>query len=98
MFRGLHKRVSIRRYTLSLGIEEGRVTKTRAHRWEAGEDGIRTVRQKKTQTAYREGFKVYCFKTDRAIRVFGNNGCRFCVESDVPTRAEREEVVGTRAE
>ena len=35
----------------------------------------------------------YCFKTDRAIRVFGNQGCRFYVEGDVPmSRAEREEV------
>lgn len=43
----------------------------------------------------RNGF---CFKTDRAIRVFGNNGCRFYVESDVPMfRAEREEVEIIRA-
>jgi hypothetical protein len=35
----------------------------------------------------------YCFKTDRALRVFGNQGCRFYVEGDVPiSRAEREEV------
>ena len=40
----------------------------------------------------------YCFKTDRAIRVFGNQGCRFYVESDVPmSRAEREEVEILRA-
>ena len=40
----------------------------------------------------------YCFKTDRAIRVFGNQGCRFCVEADVPmSRAEREEVEIIRA-
>jgi len=40
----------------------------------------------------------YCFKTDRAIRVFGNSGCRFDVESDVPmSRAEREEVEVIRA-
>ena len=40
----------------------------------------------------------YCFKTDRAIRVFGNQGCRFYVESDVPmSRAEREEVEVIRA-
>jgi hypothetical protein len=26
----------------------------------------------------------YCFKTDRAIRVFGNAGCRYEAESDVP--------------
>ncbi len=40
----------------------------------------------------------YCFKTDRAIRVFGNQGCRFYVEGDVPmSRAEREEVEFIRA-
>jgi len=40
----------------------------------------------------------YCFKTDRAIRVFGNEGCRFYVESEVPmSRAEREEVEFIRA-
>ena len=40
----------------------------------------------------------YCFKTDRAIRVFGNQGCRFYVEADVPmSRAEREEVEILRA-
>ena len=40
----------------------------------------------------------YCFKTDRALRVFGNRGCRFYVEGDVPmSRAEREEVEIIRA-
>lgn len=40
----------------------------------------------------------YCFKTDRALRVFGNQGCRFDVEGDVPmSRAEREEVEIIRA-
>jgi hypothetical protein len=40
----------------------------------------------------------YCFKTDRAIRAFGNRGCRFYVEGDVPmSRAEREEVGILRA-
>ena len=40
----------------------------------------------------------YCFKTDRALRVFGNQGCRFYVEGDVPmSRAEREEVEIIRA-
>ena len=40
----------------------------------------------------------YCFKTDRAIRVFGNQGCRFYVEADVPmSRAERDEVEILRA-
>jgi len=35
----------------------------------------------------------YCFKTDRALRVFGNANCRFYVEADVPlSRAEREEI------
>ena|SRR5258706_11871097 len=29
----------------------------------------------------RNGF---CFRTDRAIRVFGNENCRFDVEADVP--------------
>jgi hypothetical protein len=40
----------------------------------------------------------YCFKTDRAMRVFGNQGCRFYVEADVPmSRTEREEVEILRA-
>ncbi len=35
----------------------------------------------------------YCFKTDRAIRVFGNGNCRFEVESDVPmSQGERREL------
>lgn|SRR5690606_25165811 len=35
----------------------------------------------------------YCFKTARAIRVFGNPGCRFDYEGDVPlSRADREEI------
>lgn len=35
----------------------------------------------------------YCFKTDRAIRAFGNEGCRFYVEGDVPlSRGERGQV------
>jgi YARHG domain len=39
---------------------------------------------------YRNG---YCFKTDRAIGVFGNGNCRFYVEGDVPmSQAERHEV------
>ena len=38
-------------------------------------------RRRPDRLAYREGFKVYCFKTDRAIRVFGNNGYRFYVET-----------------
>jgi hypothetical protein len=40
----------------------------------------------------------YCFKTERAIRVFGNAGCRFEVEADVPmSRTEREEVETIRS-
>ncbi len=35
----------------------------------------------------------YCFKTDRALRVFGNENCRFYVEADVPmSQSERREV------
>jgi hypothetical protein len=35
----------------------------------------------------------YCFKTDRALRVFGNENCRYWAEGDVPmSRAERQEV------
>lgn len=35
----------------------------------------------------------YCFKTDRAMRVFGNENCRFYQERDIPmSQAEREEV------
>ncbi|MBI4723849.1 MAG: YARHG domain-containing protein [Rhodomicrobium sp.] len=35
----------------------------------------------------------YCFKTDRGIRVFGNAGCRFYSEGDVPmSGAERRRV------
>jgi hypothetical protein len=35
----------------------------------------------------------YCFKTDRALRVFGNENCRFYEERDIPmSRGEREEV------
>jgi hypothetical protein len=35
----------------------------------------------------------YCFKTGRAIRVFGNANCQFYVEADVPmSRSERQEV------
>lgn len=35
----------------------------------------------------------YCFKTDRALRVFGNENCRFGVEADVPmSQSERRQV------
>lgn len=40
----------------------------------------------------------YCFKTERARRVFGNEGCRFDSEADVPmSRAEREDIEAIRA-
>jgi YARHG domain len=40
----------------------------------------------------------YCFKTERAIRVFGNSNCRFEVEGDVPmSRGERRDVDEIRA-
>lgn len=33
----------------------------------------------------------YCFKTERAIRYFGNRGCRYEYESDIPmSRRDRE--------
>jgi hypothetical protein len=35
----------------------------------------------------------YCFKTERAVRVFGNESCRFWVEADVPmSRDERQQI------
>jgi hypothetical protein len=35
----------------------------------------------------------YCFKTERAIGVFGNDGCRFYLDRAVPmSPVEREEV------
>lgn len=35
----------------------------------------------------------YCFKTDRALRVFGNENCRYYVEADVPmSQGERRQV------
>ncbi len=39
----------------------------------------------------------YCFKTDRAIKVFGNADCVFEQESDLPLpRASRREIVEIR--
>jgi YARHG domain len=36
----------------------------------------------------------YCFKTARAIQYFGNPGCRYNDEDDVPlSRRERERIV-----
>lgn len=35
----------------------------------------------------------YCFKTERAIRYFGNRGCRYRNEGDVPlSRAARNRI------
>ncbi len=46
--------------------------------------------QRRNEIFARNG---YCFKTDRAIRAFGNANCRFEVEADVPmSRGERHDV------
>jgi len=43
--------------------------------------------------------KGYCFKTDRAIRYFGNRGCRYEYQDDVPlSRRERARVADIQAE
>jgi hypothetical protein len=43
--------------------------------------------------------KGYCFKTERAIRYFGNRGCRYEVQDDVPlSRRERARVADIQAE
>ena len=43
--------------------------------------------------------KGYCFKTERAIRYFGNRGCRYEVQEDVPlSRRERARVADIQAE
>jgi YARHG domain len=35
----------------------------------------------------------YCFKTERAIRYFGNRGCRYDYESDIPiSRRDRAHI------
>ena len=35
----------------------------------------------------------YCFKTDRAIRYFGNQGCRYNNEGSIPfSRAQRNRI------
>ncbi len=40
----------------------------------------------------------YCFKTDRALQVFGNDNCRYEVEADVPmSRTERQEIEEIRS-
>jgi len=41
----------------------------------------------------------YCFKTERAIRYFGNRGCRYEDEADVPiSRGDRERISDIQAE
>lgn len=35
----------------------------------------------------------YCFKTERAIRYFGNRGCRYDYESDVPMSTRDRDLV-----
>lgn len=41
----------------------------------------------------------YCFKTERAIRYFGNRGCRYEYQDDVPlTRRDRARVADIQAE
>lgn len=35
----------------------------------------------------------YCFKTERAIRYFGNRGCRYEYQSDVPLSRRDQAVV-----
>jgi hypothetical protein len=39
----------------------------------------------------RNGF---CFKTDRAMRVFGNANCTYYVEADVPMSQDERQQVG----
>jgi hypothetical protein len=71
-----------------------------AHSSVAAQDGLSSMScgelwNRRNEIFARNG---YCFKTDRAIRVFGNQGCRFYEEGDVPmSRAEREEVEILRA-
>ncbi len=39
----------------------------------------------------------YCFKTREAIRYFGNRGCRYEYEADIPmSRRDRAHVAGSR--
>jgi len=41
----------------------------------------------------------YCFKTDRAIAYFGNEGCAYEYEGDVPmSRADRARIARIRAQ
>lgn len=43
--------------------------------------------------------KGYCFKTERAIRYFGNRGCRYEYQEDVPlSRRERARIADIQAE
>jgi hypothetical protein len=46
--------------------------------------------QERNQVYKDEG---YCFKTARAIRAFGNSGCRFDREGDVPLSGREREFV-----
>lgn len=36
----------------------------------------------------------YCFRTSRAIRAFGNAGCRYDSQGDVPLTANQRDVIG----
>ncbi len=48
-------------------------------------------------TIYKD--RGYCFKTDRAIRYFGNAGCRYDAESEVPlSRSEQMRVADIQRE
>lgn len=41
----------------------------------------------------------YCFKTERAIRYFGNRGCRYEYEEDIPiSRRDRARISDIQAE
>lgn len=41
----------------------------------------------------------YCFKTQRAIRYFGNRGCRYEYQDDVPlSRGDRARIADIQAE
>jgi hypothetical protein len=41
----------------------------------------------------------YCFKTERAIRYFGNRGCRYEYQEDVPiSRRDRARIADIQAE
>ncbi len=52
--------------------------------------GCRELWQARNQIYKDQG---YCFRTDRAIRAFGNGGCRFDDINDVPLSAnQRREI------